>query len=65
MKRNRPMLFIITWTLAGLLYSPVFIASWLLHIIARALLGISYIGMLDPGKGIDIMKSLFRWNPNL
>lgn len=65
MKRNRPMLFIITWTLAGLLYSPIFIASWLLHIIARALLGVSYIGMLDPGKGIDIMKSLFRWNPNL
>lgn len=65
MKRNRPMLFIITWTLAGLLYSPIFIASWLLHIIARILLAVAYFGLLNPYKGKDIVKSLFTWNPNL
>ncbi len=65
MKRNRPMLFIITWTLVGLAYSPVFIAAWLLHIIARFLLSISYFGMLNGKMGRDVFKSIFRWNPNL
>ncbi len=65
MKRNRPMLFIITWTLVGLVYSPVFIAAWLLHIVARLLLSISYFGMLNASTGQDVLKSIFRWNPNL
>jgi hypothetical protein len=65
MKRNSPMLFIITWSLVGLLYLPVFIASWLLHIVARLLLSISYFGLLNPRKGKDVFSSIFRWNPNL
>ena len=65
MKRNRPMLFIITWAIAGLVYAPVFIAAWLLHIVARLLLSISYFGLLNASMGRDVFKSVFRWNPNL
>lgn len=65
MKRNRPMLFFIVWVFAGLIYSPVFIAAWLLHIVARFLLSISYFGLLNAKMGQDVFKSIFRWNPNL
>lgn len=65
MKRNRPIFFIITWALIGLMYLPVFIAAWLLHIVARLLLSISYFGMLNASMGKDVFKSIFRWNPNL
>ena len=65
MKRNRPMLFIITWALAGIIYAPVFIAAWLLHIVARLLLSIAYFGLLNPKMGRDVFASIFRWNPNL
>jgi len=65
MKRNRPLLFIITWSLVGLVYSPVFIAAWLLHIVARLLLSIAYFGMLNGQRGRDVFKSLFRFNPTL
>ena len=59
------MLFIITWALMGLLYSPIFIAAWLLHIIARLLLAISYFGLLNGKQARDVFNSLFRFNPNL
>lgn len=62
MKRNRPLLFLITWTLIGLAYSPIFFAAWCLHIIARLLLSISYFGMLNGNMGKEIFKSIFRWN---
>ena len=65
MKRNRPMFFIITWTLVGFVYSPVFIAAWLLHIVARLLLSISYFGLLNASMGRDVFKSIFIQNPNL
>lgn len=65
MKKNRPMFFIITWALVGLAYLPVFIAAWLLHIVARFLLSISYFGMLNASMGKDVFKSIFRWNPSL
>ena len=65
MKRNRPMLFIITWTIVGLIYAPVFIAAWVLHIVARVLLAFSYIGMLNGQRGKDILKSIFMFNPTL
>lgn len=65
MERNRPMLFIIVWTLLGLVYAPVFIAAWLLHVASRLLLSISYFGMLNGSRGRDVFKSLFRFNPTL
>lgn len=65
MERNRPMLFIIVWALVGLIYSPIFIAAWLLHIVARLLLSITYFGLLNARMGKDVFKSIFIWNPNL
>ena len=65
MKVNKPIFFVVVWTLVGLIYSPIFIASWLLHIISRLLLSISYFGMLNGQRGRDVFKSLFRFNPTL
>lgn len=59
------MLFVLLWTLLGILYSPVFIAAWCLHIVARFALSLSYFGMLNSGRGKDVFKSLFRFNPTL
>ena len=52
---------VILWTLVGLLWAPVFIASWLLRIVARFLLSISYFGMLNGKMGRDVFKSLLTW----
>ena len=65
MKRNRPMLFILVWTLVGFIYAPIFIAAWILHIVARLLLSISYFGMLNGRQGKDVFNSLFTFNPTL
>ena len=65
MKRNKPMFFIITWTLLGLMYLPIFISAWLLHVVARLLLSISYFGMLNRQRGKDVFMSIFRFNPTL
>lgn len=52
---------VILWTLVGLLWAPIFIASWLLRIVARFLLSISYFGMLNGKMGRGVFKSLFTW----
>lgn len=52
---------IMLWTLVGLLWAPIFIASWLLRIVARFLLSISYFGMLNGKMGCGVFKSLFTW----
>jgi hypothetical protein len=65
MKRNRPLLFILMWSLVGLIYFPIFVAAWCLHIVARLLLSISYCGMLNVPMGKEIFKSIFRWSPIL
>ena len=62
---NRTLLFVLTWALIGIMYFPIFLAAWLLHIVARILLGISYFGMLNSKMGRDILKSIFNWNPTL
>lgn len=45
----------------GILWSPIFITAWLLRIVARFLLAISYFGMLNGKMGKDVFKSLFVW----
>lgn len=52
---------VILWALVGLLWAPFFIASWLLRIVARFLLSISYFGMLNGKMGRGVFKSLFTW----
>lgn len=46
---------------AGVFYLPVWLISWLLHIVSRLLLAISYFGMCQFNKGKQVFKSLFKW----
>lgn len=46
---------------AEVIYSPVYAVSWILHIIARFFLGVSYFGMLKHRTGADVIRSLFKW----
>lgn len=50
------------WQYLGVIYAPVYIASWLLHKVARLVLAISYFGMLQKTTGKDIIKYLFAWH---
>lgn len=50
------------WICLGVVYVPVYLASLLLHKVARLLLAISYFGMLENKIGKDIIKYLFIWN---
>ena len=50
------------WICLGVVYAPVYIASWLLHKVARLLLAISYFGMFEKTIGKDIIKYLFIWH---
>lgn len=65
MKKFRTALRILTWFLVGVCYFPVFLAAWLLHVVARLLLSVSYFGLLNGRKGKDVFISLFRFNPNI
>lgn len=65
MKQNKPLFLIVIWTIVGLIYFPVFFAAWLLHIVARLILAISYLGLLNGQRAKDVFKSLFRFNPTI
>jgi len=56
------MWFQVLWVILGILYIPIFLASWLLNVVSRAFLALSYYGMLDYLKGKNVFKSLFQWN---
>lgn len=62
MKHNRPLWFAVLWGTLGILYIPVFLASWLLNVVSRILLALSYYGMFDYLRGKNVFKSLFQWN---
>ena len=49
--------------LVGLIYFFIYLASYILSVIARAILGISYFGMGDFRKSKDIFKFMFRRAP--
>lgn len=50
------------WRILEVIYFPVYIASWLLHKVARLVLAISYFGMLEKQVGKDILSNLFSWH---
>ena len=50
------------WRTLGVIYTPVYIAFWLLHKVAILLLAISYFGMLEKQIGKDIISNLFNWH---
>ena len=47
------------FTLVGILFFPIFVVAWFLHKIARLLLAISYLFMLDWHKAKDIIVNMF------
>ena len=49
------------WRFLGVLYFPIYLLAWILHGIARFLLALSYLGMLQKRYAKDIIKSLFTW----
>lgn len=50
------------WRALGVVYFPVYVASWFLHKVARFILAVSYFGMLEKQIGKDIIRSLFKWH---
>lgn len=48
-------------TILGVLYVPVYVIGFVLHFIARFILALSYLIMLDRLMAIDILKSLFTF----
>lgn len=52
-------MLIILYTIVGALYFPLYLFAWLLRIISRFFLALSYFGMLEGRKGKDIIKTLF------
>lgn len=65
MKKFKISLYLLSWILAGIAYFPIFVCAWLLHIIARILLGIAYILMLRWEIGKNVLSSIFITNLNL
>lgn len=52
-------MLIILYTIVGALYFPLYLFAWLLRIVSRFFLALSYFGMLEGRKGKDIIKTLF------
>lgn len=50
----------IIWTILGILYYPIYAAAWLLHKIARLILAIAYIFMLQKQLAKDIITNFFK-----
>ena len=49
------------WGLLGIIYYPIYVLCWVLHIMARFLLAILYFGLLDGQRAKNVFKSLFRY----
>lgn len=52
---------LLTWALVGLLYFPIYLVFWVLRIVARLLLGISYIMTFEKRLGVAVLKSILSW----
>ena len=55
------MLFLV-WLIIGIIYFPIYFAAWCLHIIARILLAIAYLFMLQPHIARNVFSSVFVTN---
>lgn len=56
---KKEKLLVALYAAVGVSYFPIYLLAWVLRIIARLFLAISYFGMLDGRKGKDVFKSLF------
>lgn len=59
-KKVKSLVKIVISATLSLLYVPIYFLSWCLHKVARLLLAISYMGLLDFIKARDILKYMFR-----
>lgn len=55
------MLFLV-WLIIGIIYFPIYFVAWCLHIIARILLAIAYLFMLQPHVARNVFSSVFVTN---
>lgn len=55
------MLFLV-WFVIGVIYFPVYLAAWILHIVARLLLATAYLFMLQPHVARNVFSSVFVTN---
>lgn len=55
------MLFL-TWFAVGTIYFPIYLSAWFLHIIARILLAIAYLFMLQQHIARNVFSSVFVTN---
>lgn len=62
MKKLKLPYKLIIWTIIGLIYLPVYISAWLLRIVARILLAITYFGTLNGRMGVAVLKSIFSFD---
>lgn len=54
--------FDVIWLILAMIYAPLFIASWIIHKIARLLLAVAYFGMFEMQMAKDIVLNLFKWH---
>lgn len=62
MKKFLTKAIITVWRILEFVYAPIYIASWALHKLARLLLAVSYLGMLEKQICKDIIRHLFDWH---
>jgi len=48
--------------ITGVVYYPIYLLFCMLHKLARFVLAVSYLGMLERKMAVDIFKSLFSFN---
>lgn len=51
----------IIWAAIGLFAVPIYLFGWLLHIVARFLLSVSYLLIFDGRRAKDVFTSLFKY----
>lgn len=56
---TKEKLLVFLYAVVGVLYFPLYLFAWLLRIVSRFFLALSYFGMLEGRKGKDVFKSLF------
>lgn len=61
-RKTLKMWLTIATILIGIVYCPIWIVSIIVRFIARLLLGISYVGLLQFSVAGDIFKTLFYWD---
>ena len=55
------MLFLV-WFIIGVIYFPIYLTAWILHVVARLLLAIGYLFMLQPHVARNVFSSVFVTN---